>query len=212
MARLAAAVIFAALVLLFSCPDAHADPGNFGPGPAPSLCAYPGVGDAGVAGALVPGYWYWCDFPTELNGSHWHCQYMGAAGSGSAGFSMMVSVGMTGLVGGLIGGCHFVCPSGLLAQTPNPPGGWKDAIRPTQCQPIGPNPDLPPPSEDVPIAPPIAEQGAVPAIPFGQPQPQPGAAPEPPAPPVEPPLAQQLPSVTNPACPNPAATVNASCH
>jgi hypothetical protein len=72
----------------------------------------------------------------------------------------------------------------------------------------------------VPISPPIAEQGAVPSIPFGQQQPPPGSPftpPELPQPgpaevaPGGPPLAEQLPSQTNPVCPNPAATTNGGC-
>jgi hypothetical protein len=199
---------------------AHADLGNAGPGPAPGLCAYPAVCDGGVAGfGAAAVYWYWEDFPVELNGAHRHCQWGGGAteANAQAGFSMMVqvSVGVQAPLGALKGGCGYVCPDMKKADMPNPPGGWKDAIRPTKCQPVGGlNPWDPTPAapEDVPIAPPIGEQGAVPSIPFGQQQPQPGSpVPSPPAGAPEPPIAQQLPSVTNPVCPNPVATQTSTC-
>lgn len=209
---------------ILNCAVAHADVGNFGPGGSstPGLCSYPAVCDAGSAGGVIGAYWYTEDWPVELNGSHRHCYYHGVMTQGNVGFSMILELGGTGPVGALIGGCHFVCPDGQLASWPNPVGGYKDAIIPTRCKPVGPNPDMP-----VDISPPIAEQGAVPAIPFGQPQPPPGEPPPPPPPPpaeelpqpgpadvapsASPPLAEQLPSQTNPTCPNPAATTSAGC-
>jgi hypothetical protein len=207
-------------------PMVHADLGNAGPGPSPGLCAYPAVcdgGEAGVGAGAV--YWYWEDFPTELNGSHRHCAWGGAAAEGNiqVGFSMIIQIGagVEAPLGALKGGCFYVCPDMQEAMMPNPPGGWKDAIRPTKCQPIGRNPFLPPPPPvDAPIAPPIGEQGAVPSIPFGQQQPLPGTSPFAPdggspqpgdAGGPTPPLAEQLPSVTNPVCPNPAATQTSTC-
>jgi hypothetical protein len=221
MRRLIAALLGAAW--LMNCAAAHADLGNSGPGAgAPGLCAYPAVCDGGVIGVGAGAvWWYWEDFPVELNGSHRHCQWGGAGTLANAevGFSMMLQIqaGVTAPLGAVKGGCEYVCPSMEKASMPNPPGGWRDAIIPTRCQPIGPNPWAPPPPpEDVPIAPPIAAQGAVPAIPFGQPQPAPGepfAQPPPPGAPggTEPPLSQQLPSVTNPVCPNPVATETKTC-
>jgi hypothetical protein len=189
---------------------ARADLGNAGPGPAPGLCFYPAVCGSGMIGVgAAAAYWYWEDMPVELNGSHRHCQWAGAAtdANASVGISMIIQaqVGVQAPLGAAEGACEYVCPDMQKAQMPNPPGGWKDAIRPTKCQPTGPNPWAPPPPQDVPIAPPIAEQGAIPAVPFGQPPP-PGVIP-----PMEPPLAQQLPSVTNPVCPNPDATVTEQC-
>jgi hypothetical protein len=208
-------------VIIWNPPWARSDLGNAGPGPSPGLCQYPSVCDSGVIGVGAGAvYWYWEDFPIELNGSHRHCQWGGASteANASVGISMVIQaqVGVTAPLGALVGGCRYVCPSMELAAFPNPPGGWKDAIRPTKCQPIAPCPIEwcpPPPPQDVPIAPPIGEQGAVPSIPFGQPQPQPGAPGAPGVvPPVEPPVAEELPSVTNPVCPNPAATTDESCH
>jgi hypothetical protein len=270
---------------------AHADVGNAGAGPSPGLCDYPAVCGSGDDGALVAGYYYWEDFPVELNGSHRHCEWGGAQviGNANLGFSGMMiqaNVGATGPVGGVNGACFYVCPDGRQAEMPNPPGGWKDAIIPTKCKPIADNPfkPPPPPPEQVPIAPPIPEQGAVPAPgepplppppppevlpppPPDQPPPPilgippgppivlpPGVAPGvPPGPPGQPApptlpglpavtssawhrlapapnnsqddgsndkpviiprgpsLAETLPSVTNPTCPNPLATVTRSC-
>jgi hypothetical protein len=166
-------------VLLGQCPKADGDPG--GQVPAPGLCEYPGVGGSGMAGVLVPGYWYWCDFPTEINGSHWHCELLGAAGQAMIGFSMMFQAGLSGPVGGIVGSCTWRCPDLSMAESPNPPGAWRDPIRPTRCKTIGPNPD------EVPVA--VAE-------------------PIPPPAPIPPPI---LPAVTDPVCSNPLATVDAAC-
>jgi hypothetical protein len=161
--------------LLLSCPSAKADIGGQVPGPG--LCEYPGVGGSGM---IMSSYYYYCDFPTELNGSHWHCQYGGFAmqGVGSVGINIMMfsaSAGVIGNVGGLNGTCSWRCPDMTMAEAPNPPGGWKEGIRPTNCKPIGPNPDAQP--AEVPL----------------------------PAPPPEPLIG---PTVTDPVFPNPAATTN----
>lgn len=209
-------ITLATIALAINSPGAQADVGNFGPGGSttPGLCSYPAVCDVGSAGGVVGAYWYSEDWPVELNGSHRHCYYHGVMTQGNVGFSMMLEIGGTGPVGALVGGCHYVCPDGELASWPNPVGGYKDAIIPTRCKPVGPNPDMP-----VDVSPPIAEQGAVPAIPFGQPPPPPPPPPESEAPqpgpaevaPSGPPLAEQLPSQTNPTCPNPEATTSAGC-
>jgi len=215
--KLAAIIIAALGVWLMTSAMARADLGNAGPGPAPGLCQYPSVCDSGVIGAGAGAvYWYWEDFPIELNGSHRHCEWAYAATEANLGFSMMIQVGVNAPLGAGHGSCQYVCPDMQKADMPNPVGGWKDAIRPTKCQAIAPNPFAPPPPpQDVPIAPPIAEQGAIPSIPFGQQQPAPGQPVQPPPPGapggVEPPLAQELPSVTNPVCPNPAATTDEAC-
>lgn len=206
-------------VIMWNPPYARGDIGNMGPGPAPGLCPYPSTCDVGMAGGVIDYYWYRENWPVELNGTHRHCYaYMVATeGNAQIGFSMFlqVSAGVQGPVGAMVGGCHYVCPDGQEGSMPNPVGGYKDAIIPTRCKPVGPNPDQP-----VPISPPIAEQGAVPSIPFGQQQPPPGSPftpPELPQPgpaevaPGGPPLAEQLPSQTNPVCPNPAATTNGGC-
>jgi hypothetical protein len=126
--------------LLLSCPPAKADVGGQVPGPG--LCEYPGIGGSGM---VMSSYYYYCDFPTELNGSHWHCQYGGFAIQAIGGVSiLMFSGGITGNVGGLNGTCSWRCPDMTMAEAPNPPGGWKEGIRPTNCNSIGPNPEAPP--------------------------------------------------------------------
>jgi hypothetical protein len=161
--------------LLLSCPSAKADIGGQVPGPG--LCEYPGVGSSGM---IMSSYHYYCDFPTELNGSHWHCEYGGFAmsGVGTVGVNIMMfsaSAGVIGNVGGLNGSCSWRCPDMTMAEAPNPPGAWKERIRPANCKPIGPNPDAQP-----------AEEPAL-------------------APPPEPLIG---PTVTDPVFPNPGATAN----
>jgi hypothetical protein len=86
------------------------------------LCSYPGVGSGG--GALF-GQGAFCDYPTEINGSHLHCE--------AGGF------GVNGIVGGATNGgsfafggagiaalsCTWRCPDGAMAPAPNPPGLWR---------------------------------------------------------------------------------------
>jgi hypothetical protein len=196
-AKIAALSIPVALML--TCSVAHADPG--GQIPAPGLCEYPGIGGSGM---IMSSYYYWCDFPTELNGSHHHCELGGFAiqANGNVGVNIMMfsaGVGISGNIGGITGSCTWRCPDNTLAQAPNPPGGWKDGIIPTKCKTIGPNPDEVP----APVSAPIAEQGAVPAVPFGDPPPAVPAAGAPPA--------GLFPSVTDPVCPNPDAPTNEGC-
>jgi hypothetical protein len=176
-----AATVF---MLLIASGTAKADIGNGVTQP----CDYPGVGGSGLAGALVPAYWFWCDFPIEENGSNWHCQYMGAEGQGSLGFQFYVTASISGPVGGIIGSCYWRCPDntpmGQLAAQPNPPGAWKYALRPAKCKPIGQSPLTPPPEEPAPpVAPPNFAVGP-------------------------PPPSGITPAVTNPDLGNPDATQN----
>lgn len=169
-------LIWLLLMWLFSSAHkAHSDVG--GEVPSPGLCEYPGVG---VSSMINNVYTYSCDFPTEINGSHWHCELAGAAlqAAITAGVNIaFLSVGgsLSGNVGGIGGSCSFRCPDSTLAATPNPPGAWKSYINPSRCQTIGPAPTPP-----------------------GEPAPAP--------PPAPPPLVG--PAVTDPVAPNPAATVN----
>jgi hypothetical protein len=152
----------AALCVVAVCytPTAHADVG--GSIPAPGLCDYPGVG---ASGQVMNEYHYWCDFPTEINGSHWHAELAGFSvqAAVSAGLTigfMSLSASLMGQVGGIVGSTSWRCPDNTLAEPPNPPGAWKNKIWPTKCKTIGPNPDDPPP-EAPPPAPP---SGLTPAV------------------------------------------------
>ena len=104
-------------------PPAHADLGF--------LCQYPGVGIGVNIGGVTGAF---CDFPTEINGSHWHCQSGGVAlGLGGAftgiGGGANLGVAQAGQgIGGL--SCNWRCPDNTDAPAPNPPGAWKDFLVP----------------------------------------------------------------------------------
>src|SRR5580693_3711481 len=112
-------VLLAIGLVIANCGVAQADLGNAGPGPAPGLCQYPAVCGSGIDGAIIGGEYYWEDFPTESNGSHRHCQWVGVATTGNLGFSMLIQFGATGIVGGANGNCYYVCPDMQMAEFPN---------------------------------------------------------------------------------------------
>lgn len=147
---LAACALF--LGCFFDAPTAHA-----------GLCEYPGVG---VGANVLVGRGYFCDFPTEINGSHWHCEY-GGAGLGG-GFILNGDMGSIGIAGGGIGGasCSWRCPDNTMAPAPNPPGAWKEYMIPkaNACkdhmdpngfwsEPVHPDEGTPAPPSPEPIAP-----------------------------------------------------------
>jgi hypothetical protein len=175
-------ILFAALttatVTFFSAP-ARADLG--GTVPSPGNCDYPAIGNWGLDG---PGVYHWvCDFPVEVNGSHHHCQAGGAAANITAGVSLWIfNAGITTPTGIIPGICYWACPDLSVSAPPNPPGGWKNYIKPTECKSVAPNP-LAPPAE------PPADEGP------------------PPLPPA-PPLSGATPAVTDPGQGNPDATTN----
>lgn len=171
-------LLTALAVWLLCAPPAHAGPD--GSIPAPGLCDYPGVGGSGQ---IMNVYNYWCDFPTEINGSHWHCELGGAdlQAAVTAGLSISffnLSGTLSGQVGAIVGSCSWRCPDMSIAGAPNPPGAWKDYITPAKCKTVAPAPAPPSP-----------------------PDPPPNPAPWLPTP-------QPMPAVTNPDNPNPDATVN----
>src|ERR1700746_2510450 len=96
------ALAFGLCASTFLAPSAEAD----------TQCPYPGVGILNVNVAGISGGF--CDFPTEINGAHWHCQGggvdLGLAATG-------VGVGSTG-TGGIAGSgqgvsgvsCNWKCP------------------------------------------------------------------------------------------------------
>lgn len=93
-----------------------------------ALCEYPGVG---VGTNVVFGRGAFCDFPTEINGTHWHCEAGGLNLGGIVGVSG--DNGGVGLSGSGIGGasCTWRCPDSSMAPAPNPPGAWKTYMIPT---------------------------------------------------------------------------------
>ena len=90
------------------------------------LCTYPGVGTSAV---VLFGGGAFCDYPTEINGSHLHCEgggagiggVLGAVGQGENG-SGSFGVGGSGAGGA---SCTWRCPDGAMAPAPNPPGLWR---------------------------------------------------------------------------------------
>lgn len=95
------------------------------------LCPYPGIG---VGAEVLFGRGGFCDYPTEINGSHMHCEAGGAGLGGSGGLTAIGDMGTATLgLGGIgFGGasCTWRCPDGTMAPAPNPPGLWKDYIVP----------------------------------------------------------------------------------
>ena len=88
------------------------------------LCPYPGVGSGGGALFAQGGF---CDYPTEINGSHMHCEAGGFGVNGILGGA--TSGGGTFAFGGAgIGAlsCSWRCPDGAMAPAPNPPGLWRE--------------------------------------------------------------------------------------
>ena len=103
--------------VFFPAGSAHAD-----------LCSYPGVGEGAVAFFGRGGF---CDYPTEINGSHLHCEGGGAGIGGVLGQAS--DMGTSFAFGGSgVGGssCTWRCPDGLLAPAPNPPGLWRQYMVP----------------------------------------------------------------------------------
>jgi hypothetical protein len=104
--------------MLLSAPPAHAD-----------LCPYPGVG---VAANVIFGRGGYCDYPTEINGSHMHCEAGGAGLGGNFGLAGVGDLGTASLgLGGFGAGgasCTWRCPDNTLAPQPNPPGAWKNYL------------------------------------------------------------------------------------
>jgi hypothetical protein len=93
-----------------------------------SICEYPGVG---VGANVIFGRGVFCDFPTEINGSHWHCEAGGVDLGGAFVFNPGSGVGISNAGGGIGGAsCSWRCPDGSMAPPPNPPGAWKDYLVP----------------------------------------------------------------------------------
>jgi hypothetical protein len=186
------AVAFGFCASIFLAPPAEAD----------TQCPYPGVGvlNANVAG-IAGGF---CDFPTEINGSHWHCQG-GSVGLGLAGTGVGVGSNATLGVGGVgqgAGGvsCNWRCPDGTDAPAPNPPGAWKQYLVPMDSTNYC-NDHMEP--NGFWSAPTLPTEGIPPA---GEMAPQPGETPPPqpvpPPPPTQPLPAPEVPP-TAPGEPNP---------
>jgi hypothetical protein len=159
------------------------------PAHADTLCPYPGVG---ILGANVVGIGGgFCDFPTEINGAHWHCQGGGINLGGVAGVAdngLSAGANPAG-VGGL--SCNWRCPDGTDAPAPNPPGLWKDYLVPMNSTNFCRDHMVPNGFWSAPVLP---TEGVPPegfAPPPGAPSP---SLPEGPPPPEPPPLAPGEPN------------------
>jgi hypothetical protein len=179
---------------MFNSPKAHADYFQY-------PCNYPFVGQGGDVNVIVDAGGQYCDGPTEINWSHYHCEGGGAtANVGALGFVSAGGLNLGGFGGSGIGGryqdCQYRCPDGSIAPFPNPPAAWikhlvLDPSKNDCDQHMGiRGPSSTPVSNELPgnIAPGEgAPPGvAVPAFPGGLPEGQnnPPALPGPPAPPV----------------------------
>jgi hypothetical protein len=172
------------------------------PARADTQCPYPGVGVLDVnVGGIRGGF---CDFPTEINGAHWHCQGGGvdlglaATGVGAGSMGSLAVAGAGQGVGGL--SCNWKCPDNTDAPAPNPPGAWKEYLVPMDTTNFCKDHMVPAGFWSAPTLP---TEGIPPA---GEQAPQPDATPAPqPVPPPLPtePLPAPLVPATAPGEPNP---------
>lgn len=196
-ALLFAAALAMLCVAAMTCPRAHADS---------TACPYPFVGESvevDVAVQVTAGY---CDGPTEINGTHWHCpRALVTAGGNGFGFAPFQGVTIGGVGSGSVGGgygkCGWKCPDNTDSVQPNPPGAWKDylTVQGANNSCVGHMAPAGPTSTPV-----EADQGRPGFTPPNQlpplVAPSPPEPPEPTMPPNEP-----LPTVTNPGQGNPDA-------
>lgn len=105
-----------------SLPQAHADYFQY-------PCNYPFVGQGGDVNVIVDAGGQFCDGPTEVNWSHYHCEGGGAtANLGALAIVGSGPLSLGGFGGSGIGGryedCAYRCPDGTVAPFPNPPAAW----------------------------------------------------------------------------------------
>ena len=97
-------------------------------------CNYPFVGTSVEVRVFVQANGQYCDGPTEINWSHYHCA-AGDAGVSGNGIGIVgipfiggATAGIGGIGGGPIGGgggnCEYECPDMTRAPFPNPPRAW----------------------------------------------------------------------------------------
>src|SRR5438270_13860126 len=121
MRKVFAALCFSLFAAVWCAGSASADVG--GQVPSPSSCSYPAIGAFGLDGIAEH---YVCDYPTEINGSHHHCVYGGAAALVGAQVSLLIfSATIATNAGVLEGICYWACPDGSVAAEPNPVMTWQ---------------------------------------------------------------------------------------
>lgn len=92
-------------------------------------CNYPFVGSGADVNVIVDASGQYCDGPTEINWSHYHCWSGGATVNlGAFAFAPVGPLSVGGVGGNGIGGnggeCRYVCPDGMVTPFPNPPAAW----------------------------------------------------------------------------------------
>lgn len=183
MVRCCATIVAGLFALVIPMvPAASADVG--GQVPAPGGCDYPFIGPGGAA---FGEYDQFCQGPLEINGSRWTKIFGGGMWTASVGGGLNLAIvninaAVTTPVGVLRSIAYYACPDGSVADWPNPPGAWKNAIYPVPCKAVAPKPVL-------------IEDGEQPVPPLG-------AIPKPV------PVFGQTPAVVDPVPPNPEATDN----
>lgn len=178
-----------ALVLFIAAlvsPKAHADYYNY-------PCNYPFVGTSADVDVLVHGGGQYCDGPTEINGTHYHCMSGGGGiGGGAIALAPIGGLSLGGFggsgFGGTMGDCHYVCPDLFRPPNgfPNPPAAWVKPLTVSDANnvcldhmaPAGPDGAPVPPAQPDPAAAPPGE------LPPGKPGRKPPPGPIRPGPPV----------------------------
>jgi hypothetical protein len=129
--RLVMLLLLAAGSLLFP-PSAHADYFQY-------PCNYPFVGTGADVDVIAHGGGQYCDGPTEINGTHYHCMAgSGGIGGGAIALAPIGGLSISGLggsgIGAQLGDCHYVCPDLFRPPDgmPNPPAAW---IKPLTVSP-----------------------------------------------------------------------------
>ena len=113
--------------MFYSSPIAKADYFNY-------PCNYPFVVTSVEVRVFVQVNGQYCDGPTEINWSHYHCA-AGDAGVSGNGIGIVgiplfggATAGIGGIGGGPLGGgggnCEYECPDMTRAPFPNPPRAW----------------------------------------------------------------------------------------
>ena len=150
-------------------------------------CQPPGVGTGVDIHIILDASGQFCDGPTEINLSHYHCESGGGGVQGGA-FSLVPAIGGLLDIGGFGGaglggggeGCSWRCPDNSLAPAPNPPGAYKDyidvrsiikvgkafCVREGHLLPAGPTSALVDPDEGFPPPDPKPWQVGDPSIPL----------------------------------------------
>jgi hypothetical protein len=167
-------------------------------------CNYPFVGTNADVNVIADVGGQYCDGPTEINWTHYHCWTFGATFNiGALAFAPVagpLSVGGFGGngLGGSGGQCRYVCPDGMIAPFPNPPAAWikhlvldpknndcvghEGIIGDTSTPNVNELPGNIPPGQDAPdgVAVPVAPG----ALPPGEHNPDAKPGPAPPVPPL----------------------------